>query len=519
MGRLVNGAAVIAACVAIFGAGETRSAVAATTVTPFGQQVITLDMQSRYVSQAEAEATLNSTTAPEAGPTGLRSWVILPQNYSSTRCYPVLYLLHAAGTVEEWADEAALYAGLQAIVVVPGGGDSQYTNWWDGGSRRPGWELWFFNELLPQIQHTLPVCTQRSMHAIAGSSMGGYGAMFLAAEDPGYFGTVASFSGSIAISNPVIQYNYDAYTGVWGPIDGFYATGHDPTSLVKNLAHTRIFVYVGNGQPASPDDSDTGDEALIEGVMRSAAMSFMQAASRAHVAVEFVEHNGIHDQLNWNVSLTDFLAANPFGSATSSPSNWTYTTVAQSGTAWDWTYRFHQPPDALETLTEHGATLRGSGSGTVTMVGPNGQHFTTGMPFVMRNGRVRSLAGSSTSTTTARPLPATITLNPSTIHRARPLRITFTPHVRLRSDEEYELDAYQHLSTCIDQHAVHFHPKSHRISYTFPLFPGDGRGHPKGRWCAGGGMLALEVVPRNHAAGTQVGRLIGHADFDAASRF
>ena len=492
----------------------TATSTLPTSTTTSTQQVITLNPESRYVSPSQAVYGLTGTTEQETGPTGLQSWVVLPAGYTSTRCYPVLYLLHAADTVHEWLDQATLYSGLQAIVVVPGGGNGEYTNWWNGGKRSPGWESWFYDELMPQIETQFPICPQRSEHAIAGSSMGGYGAMFLAAEDPGYFGTAASFSGVIDISNPVIEYGFNIYSQVWGKPGSFYAVGHDPGSLIRNLAHTRLFVYDGNGTPVNSQDVDTGDEALIEGVMRSEATSFVSAAQAAKVPVTFVQHAGIHDQDNWNISLSDFLAANPFGSVQTSPSNWTYTTVAQAGAAWNWTYRFQKPPAGLETFTEDDGVLRGEGAGSVTMSGPSGQRFTIAMPFELRKGRLRRLTGGGGSTKLAPALAASVAVNPLHPRRSEVLQVKFTPTERLRSNQEYELDAFQPLPKCLLQHVVYFDPAKVLHTYTVSLHPGNGRGHPAGAWCKGEGTVNLEVVGL-HSTGTEVGQLIGRAYFKA----
>lgn len=501
-------------CLALL--GFTGAPVANATMGT-GQRVITLNLHSKYVTSSEATVGLTGSTVADAGPTGLRSWVILPADYSRSRCYPVLYLLHAASTVSEWVDEASLYETLHAVVVVPGGGNSQYTNWWDSGRRRPKWESWFFRELMPEISRRFSICPQRAMHAIAGSSMGGFGALFLASQDPGYFGTAASFSGVIAISNPIIEYNFGDYSTVWGPPGGFYEVGHDPASLVKNLAHTHVFVYVGNGSPLDPQDIDPGDEALTEGVMESEASSFLAAARSSHVPVIFKQHQGIHDQANWDLSLVDFLRAGPFRPVPSHPSNWSYTTVAETGQAWNWEYRFHGEPNGLETLTEHGQTLRGEGTGVVTISGENGTSFTTHMPFEFQGGHLRNPTGAAPGVPVkpATPLLAELRVQPDPVGPTVGLRVTFTTKVRLRRGQEFELDAYQPRATCTLTHAVYFDPKSVRANYTFSVYPGSGNGHIKHKWCRGEGTLALEIVPRRHA-GTLVGRLIGRTYFRAS---
>ena len=52
---------------------------------------------------------------------------------------------------------------------------------------------------------------------------------------------------------------------VEGPPDRFYASGHNPTALVDNLLHTRVFESTGTGEPtaASYADPFTGLEGTV----------------------------------------------------------------------------------------------------------------------------------------------------------------------------------------------------------------------------------------------------------------
>ncbi len=321
-GRLGRLPAVVLFCLSL---AASASPASATT------RVITWNMHSRYANKTEATVGLLPPLVPLAGPTGLRSWVVLPNGYTSQRCWPVLYLLHQVGAPDAWLQQQIVYANLPAIVVIPGGGDTWYTNWWNSGARVPGFENWVFNELMPKVSKSFAVCPERNMHAIAGASMGGYGAVYLASQRPDYFGTVGSFSGVLDLADPVIQYGYIGYKQIWGPPGAAYEFGHDPTYLLPNLANTRIFASVGNGTPISSQSDDSRLAVGLEAVMRNQVTLFRAAAAKAHVPVHFDEHAGTHSQDNANVSLQDFMAYNPFAKVVLSPATWRYSTI---GSQW-----------------------------------------------------------------------------------------------------------------------------------------------------------------------------------------
>ena len=477
------------------------------------KRVITWNLHSKYITKTEALDGLQGPAAQVAGPTGLRSWVVLPNGYTSQRCWPVLYLLHAATVPNEWLLSQTLYQNLPAIVVIPGGGDGQYTNWWNAGARSPGWESWFFDELMPKVTRSFSVCPQRSDHAIAGSSMGGFGAIYLASQRPDYFGTAASFSGVIAISDPVIEYGWGGYQFVWGPPGGFYEVGHDPAYLLPNLDHTRLFVFVGNGTPiapVSPEKLQGG--ALVEAVMRQEASLFLAAAHRDQVPVRFEEHDGIHTQDNWNLDLDELIAQNPFGEVATAPTSWRYTTTAQSGVAWNYRYSFAQPPVSLETLTYSKGVLRGAGTGRISLDSSTGRQVTAKMPFVLRDGIV-STGHSGVPVYRPSSLPVALSLPSEYVNRKAALRVTFKTRALPRG-ETYELAAKQVTGKCTVLSTAPLAERKAGRMVTIKVRPGSIPGHPKNRWCKGGGTVNLTIVP-THQPLLQIGRLVGQVYFVA----
>jgi enterochelin esterase-like enzyme len=128
--------------------------------------------------------------------------VYLPPGYAdTTQRYPVLYLLHG----NEQPASAFLELGLQGqldtliarheippliAVMIQGGRGTN--NWRDQGTRR--YESYVV-EVQELIDRMLPTVASRGARAIAGDSMGGYGAMNIALAYPERFSVVESWLG------------------------------------------------------------------------------------------------------------------------------------------------------------------------------------------------------------------------------------------------------------------------------------------------------------------------------------
>lgn len=158
-------------------------------------------IESEYMTEEGYEAPFN---------------VILPADYkTSGKEYPVLYLLHGmAGNNNSWQESGevedltinAVRNGIikPYIIVCPRAYLSFYV---DGleykieGMPKLMYESFFFKELVPYIEKNFPVMTDREHTAVAGLSMGGYGASYYAFNYPGKFAYCASFSGAVEGGN------------------------------------------------------------------------------------------------------------------------------------------------------------------------------------------------------------------------------------------------------------------------------------------------------------------------------
>lgn len=206
--------------------------------------------------------------------------VLLPRRYrDSRRRYPVLYLLHGAG-----GDEATWTAHGRAtkltrrrplIVVMPDGGTTGfYTDWFNGGDGGPPmWETFHIDQLVPWIDSRFRTRSGRRERALAGVSMGGFGALSYAARHPDLFGTAASFSGAVDTTSDSLRASIEAVEtddgepAIWGSYESEEERwrAYNPLDLAERLRSVRVLLFTGNGQPGGVygGGPDPG-EAVIE---------------------------------------------------------------------------------------------------------------------------------------------------------------------------------------------------------------------------------------------------------------
>jgi diacylglycerol O-acyltransferase / trehalose O-mycolyltransferase len=184
--------------------------------------------------------------------------ILLPAGYRADprRRYPVLYLLHGAESdYRSWTrygDAEAITARAPLIVVMPDGGtQGWYTDWYAGDRPvEPRWETYHVGELVPWIDATYRTVATRRGRAVAGLSMGGYGALSYAARHPGTFGAAASFSGALEIGSEA----------AWGPRSSKEARwrAHLPISIATRLRSLELVeLRTGDGRPGPLDRRGT----------------------------------------------------------------------------------------------------------------------------------------------------------------------------------------------------------------------------------------------------------------------
>jgi S-formylglutathione hydrolase FrmB len=212
--------------------------------------------------------TLDLTIASRALGATVRVLLLLPPDWATQpeRRWPVLYLLHGAlepvgyRSWTHFTDVEELTAGTNVLVVMPEGDSAGwYSNWWNHGrGGPPRWETFHVRELRRILEDRYRAGTER---AVAGLSMGGFGAMSYAARHRGMFRAVAAFSAAgqtqrhawiVQASLTLSGYDFNL---LWGdPIrQARIWRAHDPYALARRLVDVPLFVSCGNGDPGPLD--------------------------------------------------------------------------------------------------------------------------------------------------------------------------------------------------------------------------------------------------------------------------
>ena len=205
---------------------------------------------------------------------------VLTPSDGDTSDLPVLFLLHGGGAESDhtnWTDRGGAEArteGVPIVVVMPDGGKGGWYSDWlrpDGagaGSQR--WETYHVRELLPFVQDHFGTTTDRAGTAVAGLSMGGFGAVHYAARHPDLFGFAAAFSGAVDIRHPgvgrVVKVSPQIMGGRRGDIfgdhdaDELHWRAANPVDLAANLRTVEVELRTGNGKKGGPHgDGPEGD--------------------------------------------------------------------------------------------------------------------------------------------------------------------------------------------------------------------------------------------------------------------
>jgi len=131
--------------------------------------------------------------------------IYLPAGYDDTdRSYPVLYLLHGHGDnhtgwvqfgqVQHIADKVIAEGKAGPMIIVMPDADTTHKGYFNLIDGSYNFEDFFFNELIPHIEKTYRVRSERRYRAVAGLSMGGGGTIFYAMHRPEMFAAAAPLS-------------------------------------------------------------------------------------------------------------------------------------------------------------------------------------------------------------------------------------------------------------------------------------------------------------------------------------
>jgi putative tributyrin esterase len=226
--------------------------------------------------------------------------ILLPGNYAaSAKRYPVLYLLHGLdGHYEDWTTRTHLEERarrLPLLIVMPEGADAWYTNAADGSGR---FEDYITEDLIRDVESKYRAIRAGYGRAIAGLSMGGYGAIKIALKHPGTYAAAGSLSGAFEATEPEFARDFPAHTEemgrIFGPAGGETRTAND-IFLIARAANS-------NGGPALYVDCGESDRFLASN------RRLVDIIHSRGFAYEYHETPGTHAWDYWDRRLAPLLA-------------------------------------------------------------------------------------------------------------------------------------------------------------------------------------------------------------------
>lgn len=221
----------------------------------------------------------------------------LPDGYATSgHGYPVVYLLHGhGGTENDWLDGGGLAATMDRlveagtvpsmVVVMPGLGNGWYVD-----NRDPGGfgaiQTAFLADFLPQVERTWRGDGSR---AVAGLSMGGWGAVRFALLRPDLFAAAASLSGALVTEAQAATPMWAGwFSGAFGdPVDPARFRAAAPQFLLASVAAAaeRPALYLACG-----DEDELG--------LTASNLLFFLELEEAGIPAELRIADGGHD---WNL--------------------------------------------------------------------------------------------------------------------------------------------------------------------------------------------------------------------------
>ena len=235
----------------------------------------------------------------------LKAAISFPSGYENGEGrYPVVYLLHGgSGAFSDWHQKVTekgivnqMAEEHKVLIVTPGVGPASY--YYDSPLLDTvRYETYMIQELIPFIDKNYQTLAQKESRAITGLSMGGHGAITLAAKHPTLFIAAGSMSGVMNIDTDLWKVGEDfrsvrkkGQIEMLGPINyqGPLFNPYTAVGLVDQLKSQKVSLIIDCGV----------DDFLIE--TNRQMHSLLMEKKVAH---EYIERPGAHTWNYWTEAL------------------------------------------------------------------------------------------------------------------------------------------------------------------------------------------------------------------------
>jgi len=179
--------------------------------------------------------------------------IYLPPDYeSSSRSYPVLYLLHGLGDdqtgwiqfgeVKKIADNAIINGDATPMIIVMPDANTGEVGYFNIPSKDWMYEDFFFNELMPHVESKYRIKSDKRFRAISGLSMGGGGTLTYALHRPDLFSAAAPLSsatGSTDVEESLKRIRRYGFEFTRAEMQSLLKANH-PLELIKDIPLNKL---------------------------------------------------------------------------------------------------------------------------------------------------------------------------------------------------------------------------------------------------------------------------------------
>ena len=238
--------------------------------------------------------------------------VLLPENYQENAVsYPAVYLLHGfgdnekawyqGGRIQFYADTYADSIG-PAIFVMPQGFN---TYWLDKYNGNYPYLSMLLTELIPEVDALFRTKAEAGHRAVMGYSMGGYGALAMAAKHPDVFQTAVALSMSFRTDEQYKNEPQWVFDEQWATIFGGIGASGEARLTDYFIDHSPLHFFAKPGDP-----SLSGQRYFIDCGDDEESLTFTSNAVHSLLMDEGVNHeyrvrSGSHDWNYWHASLPE----------------------------------------------------------------------------------------------------------------------------------------------------------------------------------------------------------------------